>query len=103
MDGEGAAISADVLADAEIVLTELGVLGMAPARIYPTIEGGVQAEWTKGRCEASITFGARGLVYVMLVDTASGESKAFSGNDVSAATLAALLCEWARELGVISR
>jgi hypothetical protein len=53
-------------------------------RVYPTPDGGVQAEWTVGEHEVSITFEPDGSLYAMSVNVTSGESRepAFSGDDV---------------------
>jgi len=42
---------------------------LVPPRLYPTPEGGVQAEWTIGSYEFAVTFEPDGSMSALLVET----------------------------------
>lgn len=82
LDGEGIAPTTAALRRARITLAELLLrLEVPRPRLYPTPEGGVQAEWTSGDCEVSVTFLPDGLVFGVAVDTVSGESEELADAD----------------------
>lgn len=74
LDGEGVAPGDVVLARARRVLTELLDLDVPRPRVYPTPEGGVQAEWTIDDHEISVAFEPDGTLYAISVDVVSGQS-----------------------------
>jgi hypothetical protein len=81
LDGDGAPVAPGALRHARETLADLQRLRVPQPRLYPTPEGGVQAEWTSGRFEISITFEPDGSLYAVGVDTASGdESELESAN-----------------------
>jgi hypothetical protein len=43
-------------------------------RLYPTPDGGVQAEWTAGESEINVTFNSDGSPLLVAVDIDSGEA-----------------------------
>jgi hypothetical protein len=87
LDGQGVALSLDLLARVGSWFDE-HLSGDAPLpRLYPTPEGGVEAEWLIGRLDVSIEFdGAAGLVewHAMDLDTGEVEEKTFEFDDTVA-------------------
>lgn len=75
LDGEGVPLHAAVLREARRVLADLLQFEVPRPRIYPTAEGGVQAEWTLGSNEVSVTFEPDGRLYGIAVNVASGETR----------------------------
>lgn len=74
LDGEGAATHSGVLERARSLLARLLEDGAPVPRVYPVPDGGLQAEWTIGSREVSVTVEPGGTLYVISVDTSSGES-----------------------------
>jgi hypothetical protein len=74
LDGEGGPPALAALKNASFVLAELLRLDVPRPRIYPAVEGGVQAEWTVGNHEVSVTFEPDGSFYALAVNRDSGES-----------------------------
>ncbi len=56
VDGEGEVLSSDGLRWLEGLLSQFVAEGMPTPRLYPTLEGGVQAEWSIRSWEVSATF-----------------------------------------------
>lgn len=74
LDGDGVPPTQRALSLAERVLTELLAMEVPNPRTFPTPDGGIQAEWTIGDREVSVTFESDGRLYALSVDTASGTS-----------------------------
>ena len=64
MDGEGQAPSAALLDRLRKQLSGLDLAAFPPPFLYPTLEGGVQAEWSADGYEVSLEFPASGEVGV---------------------------------------
>jgi hypothetical protein len=74
LDGlEGTAPTEAILTRVRQMLIELLNRDVPRPRLFPTPDGGVQAEWTSGHFEISVEFEPNGALYVLAVDTASGE------------------------------
>ena len=69
LDGEGVRLNTTVLQRARTMLQELLNFGMPRPRVFATLEGGVQAEWTIGCHEISMTFEPDGSLYFQGVKT----------------------------------
>ena len=74
LDGDGVRPDVGVLARARQVLSDLLTFEVPRPRVFATPEGGVQAEWTIGDNEISVTFEPEGKLYAVAVDLASGQS-----------------------------
>jgi hypothetical protein len=98
LDGEGAPPTPTALDEARRLLEGLADLGVAPARIYPTEQGGISAEWTRRRCEVSVSFEANGDAEVMLCSLSDGDSRFFhaSASILDAAWLSNTMMKWVR-------
>jgi hypothetical protein len=81
LDGGGVALTAPAIRAARITLTELLLLEVPRPRIYPTPEGGVQAEWSAVDYEVSVTFEPDGSSYALAVDLESGQSREVEDGD----------------------
>ncbi len=81
LDGAGAPLTLAALEKARITLTELLLLDAPRPHIYPTPEGGVQAEWAAGAHEISVTFEPDGSSYALAVKRESGESSELENGD----------------------
>lgn len=75
LDGEGASPDAVVLDRARRILAELVYFDVPRPRVFPTPEGGVQAEWTVAGHEVSVTFEPDGTLYAVSVNLASGQTE----------------------------
>jgi hypothetical protein len=82
LDGEGEALAPDATRRAREILSELASADVPRPRLYPTPEGGVQAEWSIGRYEVSLTFLPDGDAEGLAVNGVSGESDELPGTDV---------------------
>lgn len=79
LDGDGEPPANAALGQAKRLLGEL-IMGGAPRpQIFPTLEGGVQAEWAANGNEISIAFEPDGATYAISVDRASGDATEFEG------------------------
>ncbi len=67
MDGAGASPDRVVLHEARHVLSDLLDRDAPRPRVFPTLEGGVQAEWTVDGHEVSVTFEPGGSLYAISV------------------------------------
>ena len=74
LDGEGSAPTPASLRNARAVMTEFLRLDAPLPRLYPTPDGGVQAEWTSGDYELSVTFEPEGEFHGLAVNITTGES-----------------------------
>jgi hypothetical protein len=74
MDGEGVPPSDAVLRRARRILADLLSLDIPRPRVFATPEGGVQAEWSVGDHEISVTFEPDGRLYAVSVNLASGKT-----------------------------
>lgn len=83
LDGEGEAISRHALLEMRSLLDELGD-HLPRARLYPTADGGVRAEWTVQRRELSIVIDEDGY-FAHLLDHATGEAPSKEGEKASEA------------------
>lgn len=81
LDGDGASLAPAALRNARITLAELLRLGVPRPRIYPTPEGGIQAEWAAGDYEINITFEPDGSSAALAVNLGSGESRELENGD----------------------
>lgn len=68
LNGEGDAINRIAIENAKRVLVEILARGASHPQVGPTPEGGVQAEWSLGDSELSITFEPSGDLYVFVMD-----------------------------------
>jgi len=75
LDGEGVRLDAVVLDRARRILAELLNFDVPRPRVFPTPEGGVQAEWTVAGHEISVTFEPNGSLYAVSVNLASGQTE----------------------------
>jgi hypothetical protein len=73
LDGDGEKVTTEALASARETLTGLLRRDVPKPRIYPTAEGGVQAEWSDGTTEISVVFGTDGTVSALAVTSDSDE------------------------------
>lgn len=73
LDGEGIPPDAVVLGRARRILADLLTFDVPRPRVFPTPEGGVQAEWTVHDHEVSVTFEPDGTLYAVSVNVASGQ------------------------------
>jgi hypothetical protein len=83
LDGAGVPLTAAALSKARITLTELLLLDLPRARIYPTLEGGVEAEWSAGAYEISVTFEPDGSSNALVVNRESGGSRELENGDTA--------------------
>jgi hypothetical protein len=75
LDGEGARLDAVVVDRTRRILAELLNFDVPRPRVFPTPEGGVQAEWTVAGHEISVTFEPDGTLYAVSVNLASGQTE----------------------------
>jgi len=75
LDGEGVALDAVVLDRARRILAELLNFDVPQPRVFPTPEGGVQAEWTVAGHEIGVTFEPDGTLYAVSVNLVSGQAE----------------------------
>jgi hypothetical protein len=83
LDGEGAPLATAALEGARATVAELLRREAPVPRLYPTLEGGVQAEWAVGDYEISLTFEPDGRSYALVVNRDSGESRELENDDTS--------------------
>jgi hypothetical protein len=74
LDGDGLPPDAIVLVRARRVLADLLSFDVPRPRVFPTLEGGVQAEWTVASHEITVTFEPDGTLYALAVNVVSGEA-----------------------------
>jgi hypothetical protein len=87
LDGVGVALSLDLLARVGTWFDEHLVDDTPLPRLYPTPEGGVEAEWLIGRLDVSIEFDeASGIVewHAMDLDTEKADEKTIAFDDTEA-------------------
>jgi hypothetical protein len=75
LDGDGIPPDAVVIGRARRILADLMSFEVPRPRVFPTPEGGVQAEWTVENHEISVTFEPDGKLYAVSVNVASGETQ----------------------------
>lgn len=75
LDGEGERPDRHVLERARRVLADLLTFEVPRARVFATLEGGVQAEWSIEGREVSVAFEPGGAIYAISVDRESGQSE----------------------------
>jgi hypothetical protein len=75
LDGEGVRPDALVLERARRLLADLLTFEVPCPRVFATPEGGVQAEWTVGEHEVSVTFEPDGKLYAVSVNLVSGDAE----------------------------
>jgi len=75
LDGEGVRPDALVIERARRMLADLLTFEVPRPRVFATPEGGVQAEWTVGEHEISVTFEPDGRLYAVSVNLASGDAE----------------------------
>jgi hypothetical protein len=75
LDGDGVPPDGVVIARARRILADLMSFEVPRPRVFPTAEGGVQAEWTVDSHEISVTFEPDGKLYAVSVNVASGETR----------------------------
>jgi hypothetical protein len=81
LDGDGAPPASVALQRASAMLPELLTLDAPHPHLYPTPEGGVQAEWAVGEYEISLMFEPDGRSYALVVNRDSGESRELENDD----------------------
>lgn len=74
LDGGGEAVGAKAVETARRLLAELLAHDVPHPRVFPTPEGGVQAEWTIDDREISVTFESDGSLYAISVHLESGDA-----------------------------
>jgi len=74
LDGEGVPPDIVVLRRARRVLADLLDFDVPRPRVFATLEGGVQAEWSVEGHEVSVTFEPDGTLYAISVNRAAGTS-----------------------------
>jgi hypothetical protein len=87
LDGEGLALSVDLLARVENWLEDYLSEDTPLPRLYPTPEGGVEAEWLIGRLDVSIEFDEAARIvewHAMDLDTGKAEVKTIAFDDTAA-------------------
>ena len=87
LDGEGVALSSALLARVENWLEDYLSEDTPLPRLYPTPEGGVEAEWLIGRLDVSVEFDeAAGIVewHAMDLDTGEAEVKTIEFDNTEA-------------------
>jgi hypothetical protein len=82
LDGAGVLLTAAAIRKAKTTLGDLLLLDVPRPRIYPTLEGGVQAEWAIGDYEVNVTFEPDGSSYGVAVNRESGESSELDSGDI---------------------
>jgi|GEM_PF-1803323 len=87
LDGSGAAIAPSAIRNAlELTRRLVWVHAFSAPRVYPTPEGGVQAEWTGGRWSTMVEVDPEGDFFAHAVDDADEEhertAKAVDMNDI---------------------
>jgi hypothetical protein len=75
LNGEGVPPDAVVLNRARRLLAELLSFDVPRPRVFPTPEGGVQAEWDVAGHEISVTFEPDGTLHAVSVNVASGQTE----------------------------
>lgn len=75
LDGQGVRPDVGALERARRVLSDLLTFEIPRPRVFATPEGGVQAEWTVGENEISVTFEPNGKLYAVAVNLTSGQSQ----------------------------
>ena len=91
LDGSGARPDISALSRARRTLAELLSLDVPQPRIFATPEGGIQAEWTVGNREISVTFEKDSKLYAAAVDAISGKSEEPELTDADLTQIADLL------------
>jgi hypothetical protein len=74
LDGEGVPPDVVLLHRARRVLADLLDFDVPRPRVFATLEGGVQAEWSVEGHEVSVTFEPDGTLYAISVNRAAGTS-----------------------------
>lgn len=75
-DGDGVAVDRAVLGRAQLLLDQLVKRDVPRPRVFPTLEGGVQLEWSHGQYETSVTVQpAEAPVSAMTVNVRTGETR----------------------------
>lgn len=75
LDDDGAATDPDVLQRTTALLDAIVLQGVPTPRVYPVPDGGMQAEWTLGDREVSVTVEPGGTLYVIAVNVVSGDAE----------------------------
>ena len=75
LDGNGARPDISALSRARRTLAELLSLDVPQPRVFATPEGGIQAEWTIGNREISVTFESDTKLYTVAIDLSSGKTE----------------------------
>lgn len=75
LDGDGVPPGGFVLGRARRVIADLLDFDVPRPRVFPTPEGGIQAEWTVAGHEVSVTFVPDGSLYAISVNHASDETE----------------------------
>jgi hypothetical protein len=91
LDGEGVSPDVGAVERARALLAELLAFEVPRPRVFATVDGGVQAEWTVGELEISLTFESDGGLYAVSVNRGSGASEEPQLSDDDLAQFAALL------------
>jgi hypothetical protein len=81
LDGEGAPPTRAALHQARGILANLVMRGAPRPRVYPTPEGGIEAEWTVGKCDISAAFSPSGVLSGAATNVSSGESQEFGEDE----------------------
>jgi hypothetical protein len=75
LDDDGAATDPDVLQRTTALLDAIVLQGVPLPRVFPVPDGGMQAEWTLGDREISVTVEPGGSLYVIAVNVESGDAE----------------------------
>lgn len=85
LDGDGDETHPEVARRARALFEAIVMRGVPAPRVYPVPDGGLQAEWTLGEREVSVTVEPGGSLYVIAVNVVSGaaEDATLTDDDVA--------------------
>jgi hypothetical protein len=92
-DGEGVEISRHIARSAETLMQYLLYRDVPRPRVYPTLEGGIQMEWTFVSQEVSLTVQSNAWICALKVDTSTGEAREAEFESLNAASIAGLVLD----------
>lgn len=75
LDDDGLATDPEVLQRTTALLDAIVLQGVPAPRVFPVPDGGMQAEWTLGDREISVTVEPGGSLYVIAVNVISGDAE----------------------------
>lgn len=75
LDGDGEGTDPEVVERARALFEAIVTRGVPAPRVFPVPDGGLQAEWTLGEREVSVTVEPGGSLYVIAVNVTSGDAE----------------------------